>query len=218
MQLSFDFPFQDRYLSEDFIVSSCNQEAFDFVINYSPDDPNVPNIFAIRADQFSGKTYLAHIWSRRFEAEFLELSDLKNVNPAKLIEANNFYIIENIDEVKNQELLLQIFNLAQEKLAFLLITSNVDLKQIGCEIKDLNSRLKNVVTLTIDNPDDLMIEMLLTKNFFIKQLQVEKKVINFLVKNINRSFASIHNTIKLLEFFSLERKRNITIALAKKVL
>ncbi len=187
-------------------------------MNYSTNHQNIPNIFAIRASQFSGKTYLAHIWSRRFKAEFLDLLDLKNVNPAKLIEANNFYIIENIDEVKNQELLLQIFNLAQEKLAFLLITSNVDLKQIGCEIKDLNSRLKNVVTIKIDNPDDLMIEMLLTKNFFIKQLQVEKKVINFLVKNINRSFASIHNTIKLLEFFSLERKRNITIALAKKVL
>ena len=136
----------------------------------------------------------------------------------KFIKAKKFYIIENIKKNKNQELLLQIFNLIQEKSGYLLITSAVSLNQVGMKIKDLNSRLKNVFQLEISGPDDELIKMLLIKNFSAKQLKVEGRVIDFLTQNLHRDFASISDIVSLLEFYSLEKKRNITIPLAKEIL
>ena len=218
MQLSFNFPFQEKYLPEDFVVSPCNKAAFEFVKNYDSSNEILPKNFAIRAPKLAGKSYLAHIWCKKVGAEFLNLADLKNINLIKFIKAKKFYIIEDIDEFKNQELLLQVFNLIQEKLGYLMLTSTVNLSQVGLKIKDLNSRLRNVFQLEITSPDDDLIKMLLTRNFAAKQLKVEGRVINFLTQNLHRDFASIFDIARLLEFYSLEEKRNITIALAKEIL
>ncbi len=218
MQLSFDFPFQDKYLPEDFIVSTCNQSAFEFISNYDINNKTLPKIFAIKAPKLAGKSYLANIWQRKNDAEFLNLKELTSTNLIRLIRTKKFYIIEDIDQIKNQELLLQIFNLAQEKSSFLLLTSSASLNRVGLKIKDLNSRLKTTFNLEITNPDDHLIKMLLIKNFAAKQLKVSNKVIDFLAKNLQRSFAAIFDIVKLLEFYSLEKKRNITIPLAREVL
>jgi len=218
LQLSFDFPFQDKFLPEDFIVSSCNQSAFGFVQNYNTNNETLPKIFSITAPKFAGKSYLANIWQRKMNAEFLNLKELETTNLIRFIRAKKCYIIEDIDQIKNQELLLQIFNLAQEKSSFLLLTSSTNLSRLGLKIEDLNSRLKNVVNLQISKPDDHLIKMLLIKNFAAKQLKVNDKVVNFLAKNLHRSFAAIFDTVKLLEFYSSEKKRRISILLAKEVL
>ncbi len=218
MQLSFDFPFQDKYLPEDFIVSACNQMAFEFVSNYDCDCQTTPKIFAITSPKLAGKTYLANIWQKKIDAEFLNLKELEHTNLIGLIRAKRCYIIEDIDQIKNQELLLQIFNLVQEKSSFLLLTSSVNLNRVGLKIKDLNSRLKNIFNLEIKEPDDHLIKMLLIKNFAAKQLKISDKVVDFLAKNLQRTFAAIFDVVKLLEFYSLEKKRNITIPLAREVL
>lgn len=218
MQLSFDFPFQERYLPEDFIVSKANKSAFDFVKNYDPENIKLPRIFAIIGPELSGKTYLANIWKKKFGAEILNLADLKNANLIKLIRARQFYIVEDIDKTKNKDLLLQVFNLAQEKMGFLLLTSKVNLNLIDIRIRDLESRLNNVFCFEISKPDDDLIKMLLIKNFSSKQLKIDDKVVNFLVQNLKRDFVSIHDAVRLLEFYSLEKKRNITIPLVKEIL
>lgn len=218
MQLCFNFPSQDKFLPEDFITSSCNDAVFSFVSNYNPNNKTTPKIFAISAPKSAGKTYLACIWQKKMGAEFLDLTGLKNANLAQLIKPNKSYIIEDIDQIKEQELLLAIFNLAQEKSSFLMLTSKINLNRLGLKIKDLDSRLKNVFCLNISKPDDDLIKMLLIKSFANKQLKVNNKVIDFLTKNLNRSFDSIFDVVKLLEFYSQEKKRRITIILAKEVL
>jgi chromosomal replication initiation ATPase DnaA len=218
LQLSFDFPFEDKYLIEDFIVSSSNQFVFNFIRNYNIDDTALPKIFAIIAPELAGKTYLSNIWQKKLSAEFLDLDDLIDTNLVKFIQPRKYYIIEDIDKIKNNELLLEIFNIVQAKYSFLLLTSSVNLNQVGLKVKDLNSRLKNVFELSIVKPDDDLIKMLLIKNFAEKQLLVSDKVVNFLIKNLHRSFSAIFDIVKLLEFYSLEKKRKITTLLAKEVL
>lgn len=217
-QLSFEFPTLEKYFLGDFIVSSANKLAFEFIVNYSPENPKLPKIFAIFAPNLSGKTYLAHIWQKKFSAEFLDLSKLKNTNLVKLIKNDGFYIIEDIENVKNQKILLEIFNLITEKGAHLMLTSARDIKKIDYSIKDLHSRLKNVFEIEIKSPDDDLIKMLLIKNFAAKQLKVSDTALDFLIKNLHRNFVEIFNVVKLLEFYSLEKKRNITIPLIKEIL
>jgi chromosomal replication initiation ATPase DnaA len=218
LQLSFNFPFQEKHQPEEFLISSCNKAAFDFVQNFNISNQELPKIFAIKAPKFSGKTYLSKIWAKNNNAEFLHLDDLEKVNLIKFVKARKFYIIEDIEKVRNLELLLQIFNLVQEKMAYLMITSSTGLERLGIKIKDLNSRLKNVFQIEISKPDDELIKMLLIKNFSSKQLKVEDKVADFIAVNLSRDFASIADFSKLLEFYSLEKKRNITIPLVKEIL
>lgn len=216
-QLSFDFLLPQNYPSEDFIVSEANRAAFNFIINYHFDDNKYPKIFAICGEEFCGKTYLAHLWQQKFNANFLDIKKLENANLLTEIHQKKAYIVEDIDKIIDQQILLQIFNLVLEKNAYLLLTSSKDLAQINYNFKDLASRLKNVFSLEIKQPDDDLIKMLLIKNFSEKQLLVDRLVIDFLAKNIKRDFVTIFKITKLLEFYSLEKKRNITIALAKEI-
>lgn len=218
MQLVFDFPSQEQYSPEDFIISSANHYAFNFISNYNPGQQNLPKIFTLLAPKSAGKTYLANIWQKKFNAEFLNLGDLENTDLIKFIKDKKFYIIEDIDQIKNQKLLLQIFNLITEKSAHLMLTTTTNLHQINFTIKDLSSRLKNVFEIEIKKPDDNFIKMILIKNFATKQLKVSNQVIEFLTKNLPRNFAEIFDTVKLLEFYSLKKKKNITIPLIKEVM
>jgi chromosomal replication initiation ATPase DnaA len=217
-QLSFDFPSQKTYGPDDFIVSKANCSAFNFVSNYNIKNDRLPRIFCIIAPKMAGKTYLSYIWQKKFSAQFLNLKELAEANLMNKIKSDKFYIIEDVNEVKNYKLLLEIINLISEKSAHLMITSNKNLKDINCDIKDLNSRLRNIFEIEIKNPDDDLIKMLLIKNFSEKQIAVNNSIIDFLLKIIPRNFSAIFNTVKLLEFYSLERKRAITIPLIKEVL
>jgi chromosomal replication initiation ATPase DnaA len=217
-QLSFDFPSQETYGLDDFIVSKANCAAFNFVSNYNIKNEKLPRIFGVFAPKMAGKTYLAHIWQKKFAGQILNLKELENTNLIQEIKSGRFYIVEDINEVKNYKLLLQIINLIGEKSSYLMITSNKNLKDINCDIKDLSSRLKNIFEIEIKNPDDDLIKMLLIKNFSEKQIAVNNLIIDFLLKIIPRNFAAIFNTVKLLEFYSLEKKRAITIPLIKEVL
>jgi chromosomal replication initiation ATPase DnaA len=218
-QLSFNFPNSDidQYSIEEFIVSKANKKAFDFVNNYDVENIKTPRIFGIFGSEFSGKTYLAKIWQKRTRADFLEVDDLEGVNLVKMIKENQAYIIENIDNIQNHFLLLQIFNIAQEKSSYLMITSNKRFSEGNYQFKDLSSRLDNIFNIKIGNPDDSLIKMLLIKYFSSMQLVVEDRVIEFLIKKIDRNFKAIHNLIKIIEFYSMEQKKKITISFIKEI-
>ena len=218
VQTSFDFPFSNQYLDEEFLLSESNIKAFNFILNYNLNDKNLPKIFAIYGKKNSGKTHLSYIWQRKVNAEFLNIDDLKDYEIANNIEENNSYIIENIEKIKNQTVLFHIFNIIVEKNCNLMLTSSLDLKQIQYDFADLESRLKNIVSIKIKEPDTDFVKMLLIKQFANKQLFVEDQVIDYLAKNIDRDYEKIMQIAKLLEFYCFEEKRKITIPFVSDVL
>lgn len=217
-QLSFNFSFEDNYLTEDFLITKSNQNAADFVLNYKSNNISSPKIFGICGPESSGKTHLAHIWKRNFGASFLNPDTSENYNFVNYIKPENFYIIEDLDQIRHQENLLHIYNLIYEENCFLMITSKINLQNIKFTIPDLASRLKNIFYTIINQPDEELIKMLLIKNFSLKQLNVTENIINYLSKNIERNFSTINKIVKILEFYCFEEKREITLPLAAKAL
>ena len=223
-QTSFNFPFIDNYLDEDFLISKENSKAFAFISNYHNSHKanlkniELPRIFVIYGKESSGKTHLSHIWRRKISGEFLFIENLQDFEIANHIEKNKAYIIENIDEIKNEIALFHIFNIILEKNCFLMLTSNINLNLIKFNLADLSSRLKNIFTIEIKDPDIDLIKMLLTKYFAAKQLLIEDKVMNFLANNIDRNYKKIAEISKLLEFYCFEEKRKITIPFIDMVL
>ena len=217
-QLIFNFPFIDNQKSEEFIVSSENSAAFNFVENYSKKNSNIAKIFAIYGPKYCGKTHLAKIWQKKLSAKFLDIDNLQNTNLSGFISENQAYIIENIDEIKNQNDLFHLFNFIVEKNCYLLITSCLPTTMINYQFADLASRLKNIFTLKIENPEIDLIKMILIKNFSLRQLMIEAQVIDYIAKNIERSYLAIFEITKLLESQCFEKKRTVTIPLVSEVL
>lgn len=217
-QSSFDFPFLDRYLDCDFIASKENERAFNFIQNYDIKNHNLPKIFAIYGEHSCGKTHLAHIWQRKMNGSFLSVNNLQEGEIVSQIESNKSYIIEDIESVKNQIIMFDIFNIILEKNCSLLLTSNKNPELIKYNLADLASRIRNVFAIEIQRPESEFIKILLIKKLADKQLKIDDKIIDFLAKNLDRSYLKIEQFIKLVEFYSFERKEKITQKFVKELL
>ena len=97
-----------------------------------------------------------------------------------------------------------------------------DLKKLDnhkFKLKDLKSRLKTFYHVSIYNPDDEMIKIILTKLLIEKQFIIKNpEIFEFLVHRIERSYQSIYNLVDKLDKLSLEKKRQLTIPLIKEIL
>lgn len=217
-QTSFDFPLLDNYLDDDFLIFAENSKAFKFVSEFDKNNQNLPKIFAIFGDRASGKTHLAYIWQRKMGAEFLRIDNFDNIKISNQIEEGHAYIIENLEEIKNQKALFHIFNAIVEKNGFLLVTANSSLNHLKYHFDDVASRFKNIFSIEIKNPQIELTKMLLIKQFAIRQLFVEDKVIDYLAKNIDRNYGMIVQISKLLELYCFEQKQKITIPFISKIL
>ena len=101
----------------------------------------------------------------------------------------------------------------------ILITSDLDIDGYKFNFKDLKSRLKTFYHVSISNPDDEMIKIILTKLLYEKQFIIKNpEIFEFLIKRIERTYQSIYNLVDKLDKLSLEKKRQLTIPLIKEIL
>ena len=115
----------------------------------------------------------------------------------------------------DEKLLFHLVNAAAESKAFLILSSQ---NKAQFELKDLSSRIKNIFALEIKNPSQEAIKMLLINAFSRKQLKVSKGVIDFIASHSERTFEAVVVSVKLVEFYTAEVGKNITIKEMKKIL
>ena len=112
-----------------------------------------------------------------------------------------------------------LLNLSIKNLSFKNSSLDSTKKQINKPGTDLKSRLKTFYYVSILNPDDEMVKIILTKLLHEKQFIIKNpEIFEFLVKRIERSYQSIYNIVDKLDKFSLEKKRQLTIPLIKEIL
>jgi len=86
-------------------------------------------------------------------------------------------------------------------------------------LKDLVSRLKTFNLLRINLPDDDLIINLIIKLLHDKQIIIKnKEIFHYILKRIERSYEEIFLLIENIDKLSLEKKRELTIPLIKKLL
>ena len=95
----------------------------------------------------------------------------------------------------------------------------MNINQYNFKLTDLKSRLKTFYNVSILNPDDEMVKIILTKLLYEKQFIIKNpEIFEFLIKRIERSYQSIYNIVKTLDKLSLQKKRQLTIPLIKQIL
>ncbi len=220
-QLSLDLPIKensDPYLEEDFVLLDENSAAVNFLSKFFAQkkfsQAQFPSLL-LRGPAQSGKTHILNIFAKKFQAEFLQIAEISDQNLSSFFSENKFYILENINEITDEKLLFHLVNAAAESKAFLILSSQ---NKAQFELKDLSSRIKNIFALEIKNPSQEAIKMLLINAFSRKQLKVSRGVIDFIASHSERTFEAVIVSVKLVEFYTAEVGKNITIKEMKKIL
>jgi hypothetical protein len=192
------FPFQDEtnfYREEDFLALAENLVARNFLQKFFAQEKfssaQLPSLI-LKGAEASGKTHLLHIFVQKFAAKFLNKEEIFSANPVEFFCADKFYILEDFYKITDEEALLRLVNSAHEAGAFLLLSTR-ELQSF--HLKDLNSRLKNIVIVAIENPGIEAMEHLLMNRLARRQIRPSKRLIKSILNRIKRSYAAVNEEI-----------------------
>ncbi len=200
---------------KDFIVSTCNEEAYLWLMRW----PNWPNrCLAIYGDEGCGKTHLSNIWHINTKAKCLKGQDFNTTDLETLFEKPNLFVLDNAHLIEKEEKLFHFYNHLIESQGGLLLLSRTPPAHWGKNLPDLRSRLNAIPALKIHAPDEELLFQVIQKLFSDEQIIVDKAVIYFLLKHIERSFEKARFWVETLNAYALTQNRRITIPLVREVL
>lgn len=213
-QLSFSFQTDSKsniYKEDDFVLLSENSSAINFLKNFFAQEKfsatKIPSII-LKGPKACGKTHLLHIFAKKFHGEFIDKEKIIDVNLVSFFEENKFYILEDVSEIKDEELVLRLINSAFEAKAFLVLTTERDPQ---FQLKDLNSRLKNIFVAQIKSPSHEAIKQLLSNGFSRRQIKLPSKSIELISDKIERSYEAVFAAVKKVEIHCQESGKNIAM-------
>ena len=215
MQLSFNFEDslnKELYSEEDFLLIPENLAAFNFVKKFFAQQEFASSPITsmiLKGEEMSGKNHLLHIFAKNNDVEFLNIDEISKLNLANYFLVNKFYILNKANEIKDEELLFHLLNSVFQANAFLILVINDD---FDFELKDLNSRLKNIPTIEIENLSLESVKQLLQNYLSRRQIKLSRQVINFVSNNISRNYRAIFEMVKLLEIKVAEKGGALNIA------
>ena len=208
-QSYFNYNLKPGLAIDDFFVSTSNKKAYNFILNKKIDNQKILLI----GPNKSGKTHLGKIWQKNNNAISYENNFEIILNYKKNIFIDDF--LKNI----NEEKIFHLINHCSINKLTILLTSNKELFEHNFLLKDLVSRLKTFNLLRIDLPDDDLIINLMIKLLHDKQIIIKnEEIFHYILKRIERSYEEIFLLIENIDKLSLEKKRELTIPLIKKLL
>lgn len=204
------------YKEEDFLPLPENSESSSFLSNFFKQNDFLKAEFPsliLKGDFCSGKSHLLHSFAQKNELiEFLDFSIISKNNLSNYFIENHFYILENVNQIKNEEFLFHLINLCVENKAFLIFSTQ---NNLHFKLKDLDSRIKNIITTEIKNPSLQSVKHLLENHLARRQIRITRPVLNFVSNNIKRNYKAIIDAAKLVEFYVREQGKKINIKEAK---
>jgi chromosomal replication initiation ATPase DnaA len=214
-QLAFDLPLEPRFGREDFLVSPSNEAAYGLVESW-PEWPDT--ILVLVGPPGSGKSHLASIWAETAKAWTVDAFEVTHERVPHLV-SNGALVIEDMDRADRDEAaLFHLLNLARERKAYLLITSETPPDRWGLKVPDLLSRLRLAPSISLEAPDDALLKAVLVKLFVDRQLVVDTSVVDYIALRIERSLAEAAAIVTALDREALSRGRRVSRPMAAEVL
>ncbi|MCF4099865.1 hypothetical protein [Maritalea mediterranea] len=211
-QLVLDLPFDTALGEDDFVVSSGNLKAYEYLIGMR-EWPG-PTALLI-GPQKSGKTHLASIWASQAGAEVLT-ANKPDAWPQMM---HGPILVEDCHRLWMGETpLFNLLNQAMRSQLPLLMTADRPIDQWGLQTQDVRSRLRLALNLEIAPLDDAHLAQLFVKLFDDRQLQIDPGLIPYLLSRMERAPAHVVSLVEMMDQMSLERKRPISKRLAGEAL
>ena len=212
MQLNFPFTNKndDKFSEKKFISTAQNSSAYKFLEKFfSQDDFDSTQfpIMILKGEKYSGKTHLLNIFANKYNAEFISKEVLNDNNPLNIFANNKFFIVDDFSEINDEERILALINSAVESKIFLLLADNNTRK---FNLKDLNSRLKNIFSTEIKDPTTETMKILIANLLSNHQIKLSANQLDDIISNLPRSYSSIDLILKKINFFLLENGDKIS--------
>ena len=218
MQLSFPFQKKENSFDEEsFLLLGENAAAFKFFKIFFSQKDFVSSRFPssiLKGSRGCGKTHLLNIFAQKSQAEFLKKDEISGVNFGNFFAQNQFYILEDFDEIKDEELVLHLINSASEAKAFLALSTK---ENPQFRLKDLDSRLKNIFCVEIKEPSEDSLKQLLVNGLAARQIKLSRAAIDFIVGRIERSYVAVIAALKLIETAVSQDGNGFGMAKIKKI-
>lgn len=179
-------------------------------------------ILCLSGAKSSGKSLLANLWAKSWNAWYGKGDDWKHLANLLPIEGG-CYVVDDISiEAKNQIMFWGVCVQLQNKKARMLITSLFPPREWSAlDLPDLRTRLISSPQLQLLLPDDAQCFDLFKKHiesFGIKYKTKHDAVWKYSLIRIPRTYDSIRNFVNYLHEESLQRHTDISIPLARKAL
>jgi chromosomal replication initiation ATPase DnaA len=216
LQLSFDLPAKTALGREDFFVSPANALAVAMISATSWPG----NKLVLSGPAGAGKTHLAHVWAAETGGRIIQAADVRHEDVPNL--ARTPVAVEDVpmiaDDLEQQKTLFHLHNLVLAEGNALLMTGRLAPNFWQLPLPDLQSRIEGAHHVALDPPDDALLGAVLAKLFVDRQLNPSPEVIAYLVKHMDRRFETAASVVAQLDQLALSEKRDITRALAVRVL
>jgi chromosomal replication initiation ATPase DnaA len=121
-------------------------------------------------------------------------------------------------ETRSEAELFHAWNRAQSERRPLVLIADAPPPEWAVKLPDLRSRLAASPIARIGPPDDALVEALLRRQFLRRGLDARDELIVWLAARIERSHIAVMRTVDVLDQAVLERRRRLTVALAREVL
>lgn len=204
---------------EDFLVAPGNQEAVAWLDRW-PDWP-APAV-VLHGPAGCGKSHLAQVFAASSGARVITGSPDLVLDPPAVLEGVRAVVIDDADRALEAGVaegsLFHLYNAAKEGGRHLLLTARRPVAAWGIRLPDLASRLNAAPAAAIGPPDDAVMAAVLIKMFSDRQLRIGTEVISYLLRHMERSFASARSLVEAADRLSLAERRNITIPLLRRLL
>ena len=220
-QLFFDFYDSkniDNFKSEDFLKLPENIDAYNFLDNFFKQNNylfDAEKSCILRGESGCGKTHLLNIFSQKYQINFISEEQIKSENPLRIFYENGFFVIDNFCQIADEEKLLQYLNCATESKAFLILVFD---KNKIFELKDLESRIKNITSCQIYQASLDSLKQIFINILAKKQIDLSNQIINYIFTNISPKYLSLNQIIKKIDFFCRENDEKLNLNNIKDIL
>lgn len=216
-QLAFRFPHRHSYVAEDFLVADANLAAWAW-ISRTADWPE--RRLLVWGEQGCGKTHLLHIWARRTGATWYDGAELVGM-PAEPVPqgiAPRGIAIDDADQCVQETALLHLLNICREHGIPVLLSARQPPSRWTINLPDLASRLRAMLAVAIERPDDVFLRQLVVRLLSERQLPFAPNLPDWLLRRVQRAPDALRDAIDRLDYAALAAKGPITRSLASAVL
>lgn len=175
-----------------------------------------PGIF-LSGPKKSGKTHLAHIWPYFPMARFIDTLSLGDDFLMTYMDRPTPIVLklDSLLSLQKQSHLFHLFNAMKAAQQPLLILSTHSLPNLNLSLKDLDSRLKTLLHLSIPPLSEDLMEGILHKRFSDLQIHVDSKVTAFILPRLPRTYEALGSLISYIDRSIKVEKRAVTIPLVR---
>ena len=212
-QAAFSFDWPQSLHPDHYVVTDCNQTAFDAV---SAPQNWTQCCLVVQGARASGKTHLCQIFIQATGAVNLSHENLGQPHWQRY----RAFVLDNADnyigqDVIYEEALFHLYNAAKANNDKLLITTTKPLNDLSFILPDLQSRLVSSPVVTLEQPDDVLLQAVYMKLFADRQLAIKPDVIDYIIDRTERSFSAIQQLVQQLDQWALGSGKPITIPVVR---